>query len=262
MLVAVTDLASVSRAIFDRALGLLEVFDLSFFISGAAFMAALFFADLLPGSTLVLGLQDEQLNDVPALGWGILILASYVAGLACFSLGRSVGRRAHSLFSPPGANASVFRLMANHSLVRQDQGQWQATLAGKQIDWLERYLQAANEPSSHAEKAGVESALYVRMWAELRLHKHLSNSFGLLRRYWVSAATLDGLFIAGVAWALVLWTQGYTWGAIASVAGGCLSSFEARRYDQNQRRELVATMAQLYDDRARDAKSRVPRASL
>lgn len=248
-----TDLAGVSRAILDRAFGLLEVFDLSFFISGAAFLAALLFADLLPGSTLVLGLQDDQLSNVPALGWGILIVASYVAGLACFSLGRSLGRHVHRIFSAAGANANVFALMADHALVHQEQGKWEATSAGGQIDWLARYLQAANDAASHRAKAGVEGALYVRMWAELRLHKHLANSFGLLRRYWVSAATLDGLFIAGLAWAAVLWTQGYTWGAMASAAGGCLSSFEARRYDQNQRRELVATMAQLYDDRARGA---------
>lgn len=239
-------LAQASRALVDKAFGLLEVFDLSFFVSGAAFIAALFYADLLPGSDVLLGMEDQRLHDVPALGWSVLVVASYIAGLACFSLGRSVGRnlatRVFSLSAGPG----VLELLRDHALVRVDAGTWSCTDAGARISWLERYLDAANQ--SGGQGAGVESALYVRMWAELRLHRQLSNSFGLLRRYWVSAATLDGLFVAGMAWALVLWEAQYPWGSVASAAGGLLSSFEARRYDQHQRRELIATMAQLYDE--------------
>lgn len=241
-----TELSQASRALLDKAFGLLEVFDLSFFVSGAAFMAALFFADLLPGSTLLLGMEDHHLHDVPALGWGILIVASYIAGLACFSLGRGAGRRLALLCSWTKSDLSLLELLSHHALIVRQEG-WTLSEAGKKIPWLARYLQAANACSDPQALAGVQSALYVRMWAQLRVHKELGGSFGLLRRYWVSAATLDGLFVAGLSWAGVLWNAQYVWGAVFSAFGALLSSFEARRYDQHQRRELVATIAELYD---------------
>lgn len=246
-----TELAQTSRALVDKAFGLLEVFDLSFFVSGAALIAALFFADLLPGSTLLLGMEDHHLHDVPALGWGILVVASYIAGLACFSLGRSAGRRLAAQWSWTKGDLSLLELLSHHALIR-GQESWTLTDAGQRIPWLARYLQAANRCSDARELAGVQSALYVRMWAQLRGQQELGNSFGLLRRYWVSAATLDGLFVAGLSWAVVLWDAQYIWGAAFSASGALLSSFEARRYDQHQRRELVATIAELYD-KASDA---------
>lgn len=245
-----TELAQASRALVDKAFGLLEVFDLSFFVSGAALIAALFFADLLPGSTLLLGMQDHQLQDVPALGWGILIVASYIAGLACFSLGRGLGRRIFEYLGLHRGHLSIFDLLVHHALLRFEARGWEITDAGAGIPWLERYVEAANNRPTGSSMVGVESALYVRMWAQLRRNQDLGNSFGLLRRYWVSAATLDGLFVAGLSWAAVLWAAHYPWGAYASAAGAFLSSFEARRYDQHQKRELVATMAQLYDESA------------
>lgn len=242
-----TELTHGARVLLAKAFGLLEVFDLSFFVSGAALIAALFFADLLPGSTLLLGMEDKHLHDVPALGWAILIVASYIAGLACFSLGRSAGRRLAAQWSWTKDDPNLLELMVHHALVQSDDA-WCLTQAGQKIPWLGRYLDAANRCSEARALVGVQSALYVRMWAELRVHKDLGNSFGLLRRYWVSAATLDGLFVAGLAWAAVLWDAQYVWGAVFSGAGGLLSSFEARRYDQHQRRELVATIAELYDE--------------
>lgn len=241
-----TELPQSSRALLDKAFGLLEVFDLSFFVSGAALMAALFFAELLPGATLLLGMEDHHLHDVPALGWGILIVASYIAGLACFSLGRSAGRRLAAQWSWTKGDLSLLELLSHHALIVGEES-WTTTEAGAKIPWLERYLQSANRCADSRALAGVQSALYVRMWAQLRVHKDLGNSFGLLRRYWVSAATLDGLFVAGLAWAAVLWDAHYVWGAVFSASGALLSSFEARRYDQHQRRELVATIAELYD---------------
>lgn len=241
------ELAQSSRAFLDKAFGLLEVFDLSFFVSGAALMAALFFAELLPGATLLLGMEDQHLHDVPALGWGILIVASYISGLACFSLGRSAGRRLAAQWSWTKGDQSLLELLSHHALVITEDA-WSLTEAGKKIPWLGRYLRAANRCSDARALSGVQSALYVRMWAQLRVHKDLGNSFGLLRRYWVSAATLDGLFVAGLAWAAVLWDAQYPWGAAFSASGALLSSYEARRYDQHQRRELVATIAELYDD--------------
>lgn len=251
-----TELAQASRALLDKVFGLLEVFDLSFFVSGAALMAALFYAEVLPGYTLLLGMEDHRLHDVPALGWSVLVVASYVAGLACFSLGRSLGRRIAAWNPAHREERGVFELLSHHALIRRGEAGWEPTDAGARMTWLPRYVQAANEPGFHAG-GGVQSALYVRMWAELRGHRQLSNSFGLLRRYWVSAATLDGLFVAGLAWAAVLWQAGYGWGAAASGAGALLSSFEARRYDQHQKRELVATMAQLYDER--ESVRRIPK---
>jgi len=44
----------------------------------------------------------------------------------------------------------------------------------------------------------------VRLWAEVRQAPELAASFSLLRRYWVMAATNDGLVIALLAWSVVM----------------------------------------------------------
>lgn len=249
-----TYLAHATRALVERLFGLLELFDPSFFVSGAAFVAALLFSQSFPGATLLLGLHDENLHDVPALGWTLLAVASYVAGLACFSLGRAARKRWFRWFRGEQASSLLFELFEAHGLIQKSSDHFELSPAAAQIPWLERYLVELEAQSSASKPSrallATQGALYVRMWAELRHNKDLAPSFSLLRRYWVSAATLDGLLVAGLCWTYALSDAGYRIGAAASCVGALLAAFEAHRYELHQRSELVATIVQAYDGSA------------
>jgi hypothetical protein len=115
--------------------------------------------------------------------------------------------------------------------------------------------------------------LYTRLWAEARQTKELAPSFALIRRYWVMAATYDGVAIAlGAWWFLVcrLFFEEYMRLVVPGadplinvsvslsyasrsplfllVLGLLLAILacwhEAGRYAAYQREELVATIAQ------------------
>jgi hypothetical protein len=98
--------------------------------------------------------------------------------------------------------------------------------------------------------------LYIRLWTEVRQVERLSPSFLLLKRYWVMAATYDGLAVALLLWSLLLTCWAFGWvgsqrlplGIVIPVvpitlllARGCLA--EADRYSENQAEELVASIA-------------------
>lgn len=249
-----TYFAHSTRALVERLFGLLELFDPSFFVSGAAFVAALLFSQSFPGVELLLGLADGELHNVPALGWTLLVVASYIAGLACFSLGRAVRKRWLRWFRGEGASTLLFELFEAHGLMQKNSDHFELSAAGRQIPWLERYVVPLESLDTQEQRSAAmvatQGALYVHMWAELRRNKELAPSFSLLRRYWVSAATLDGLLVAGLCWAYALSSSGYRIGAAASCVGAFLAAFEAHRYELHQRSELVATIAQAYDNAA------------
>lgn len=77
------ELGDALKAIFDKVGGFLDLFDLSFFISGAAALAAgaLFYFQYLHWPVPVLD------------GWisvTLIIVATYVSGMVCFAAGRCV----------------------------------------------------------------------------------------------------------------------------------------------------------------------------
>ncbi|MCA9685144.1 MAG: hypothetical protein KC457_23375, partial [Myxococcales bacterium] len=131
---------------------------------------------------------------------------------------------------------------------------WPATEATAAIPWLARYL----GPKAMQN----EAALYVRMWVEVRQRELLLPSFALLRRYWVSAATLDGLFVAAMTWSLVLGLDGRWIPAVVTIIGAGFCLREALRYDDYQREELVATVLQAYDLLAEARAERIHTAEL
>lgn len=250
-----SEVAKAVKPLFDKFIDFFDIFDLSFFVSGATFVAAIAWARMTPDLELLLGYQtiasDEGTLGIPGVGVIVLVLASYISGMTCFSVGRFVrkwlyraidavqrkrGKRAPSL---------LYAELAQHGMIVKAPGDagWMVTDHGKKIGWMSRYFADGGK--------GQESALYVRMWAEVRQREIFAPSFSLLRRYWVSSATLDGLFVAFNTWAVLLaLVQQAEHGWIPSLAtflGALFCLREARRYGEYQREELVATLLLGYD---------------
>lgn len=251
-----SEVAKAVKPLFDKFIDFFDIFDLSFFVSGATFVAAIAWAGLTPSLAQLIGLESIDGDGawfadsaVPSVAVAMLVLASYVSGMTCFALGRFVRkwvfrgkdrltgddrRRAHTLLD---------ELVRHGILVRRTEGSgYVVSSHGRRIPWLGRYVEG-----DHAQ----DSALYVRMWAEVRQRERLSPSFSLLRRYWVSAATLDGLFVAFGTWAVLLaldaqGAQGW-FPPFATLIGAGFCLREAQRYGVYQREELVATMLHAYD---------------
>lgn len=251
-----SEVAKAVKPLFDKFIDFFDIFDLSFFVSGATFVAAIAWARLTPNLELLLGVPeaveaDGEFAGIPGIGIMVLVLASYISGMACFAMGRFVralvyrwiDQRERKRGKQP--SSLLFAELAQHGVISQlDNGDgWQLTEHGHKLKWLARYFAQGGQDQ--------EAALYVRMWAEVRQREIFAPSFSLLRRYWVSSATLDGLFVALSTWAgLLAFVQQDLHGWIPSLAtlGGALFCLrEARRYGEYQREELVATLLLGYD---------------
>lgn len=251
-----SEVAKTVKPLFDKFIDFFDIFDLSFFVSGATFVAAIAWAQLTPNLELLLGVPEAAPLDgasagLPGVGVIVLVLASYISGMTCFAAGRFVRGRLYRAVDnqrrkngkrPPSV---LYAELAQHGMIAKapDGEGWMVTDHGRKLPWLPRYF-------AHGGK-GQETALYVRMWAEVRQREIFAPSFSLLRRYWVSSATLDGLFVALTTWACLLaFVQQDLHGWIPSVAtflGALFCLREARRYSEHQREELVATLLLAYD---------------
>lgn len=168
----------------DRIVELLDIFDLSFFVSGAAGLTALLAAARLHAVPLPGGLARLLDPDKPELGAEIIfvgIVASYAVGLGCFAVGRVARAKLHDTDS-----AKLMRDAIEHHPV------------GEVVD-LARYLPAAGEAVTDAGDRKLRS-LYNRLWVHVRTIPELANTFALVKRYWILAATFDGMGIALLAW--------------------------------------------------------------
>jgi len=221
------ELSEGLKSILERIADFFDIFDLSFIVSGATAISAFAFWGWRAGVSFPV---------VPP-GWVqviSLVIACYVAGLVCFAVGRwirmgwrwrSAEKRFYSWF---------VRVLEGHGL----------TNASPAKEYLER------------KQARGDWRLYVRLWAEVRQSSCLAASFSLLRRYWVMAATYDGVGIALMLWAVTLI------GCVLGVAGAkpidrwlgiplacalgvsaIACSREAGRYVDYQVEELVASIA-------------------
>jgi hypothetical protein len=217
------ELGDALKSIFDKLGQFLDLFDLSFLISGAVTTGAVAFWCHESGYSL----------SFPLDGWLSVIalfLTFYIAGLVSFALGRwprTGAKNATNSFD------SLFeRILKAHGLADDPT--------------FKEYLLRTNERGSWR--------LYVRLWAEVRACPSAAPSLTLLNRYWVMAATYDGLFVAGALWALVLasrtyWPEDhldYVPGSllVAVVALASYACFrEAGRYLRYQVEELVAAIA-------------------
>lgn len=251
-----SEVAKAVKPLFDKFIDFFDIFDLSFFVSGATFVAAIAWAGLTPALAQLIGLEsidDEGIwfasNAVPSVAVAMLVLASYVSGMTCFALGRFVRKwmfRGKDRLT--GANRkrvhTLFDELVRHGILERRGTSFRVSRHGRRIPWLARYVDV--DPNEMQD-----SALYVRMWAEVRQRERLSPSFSLLRRYWVSAATLDGLFVAFGTWAVLLALDAHSakewFPPLATLVGAVFCLREAQRYGVFQREELIATLLHAYD---------------
>lgn len=234
------EIGEALRILFGKLSEFLDVFDLSFLISGGtAFMAVLYLA-------WSLGVDVSTIPKEPTVFFVgmFVILAVYVCGLICFALGRSVRRGLQSAKAPwygfgkrgEFADRRLEPVVFAHALDKEER--------------LAHYFDGEGNASPY---------LYVRMWAELRHDPLREPSMSLLNHYWKLAATYDGLAAALLLWIGIFLTTAVApptlvvhsivplpvslgLALVATIAFfGCCG--EARRYDQYQLEELAASIA-------------------
>jgi hypothetical protein len=221
------EVAEGLKAILQRLADFFDIFDLSFIISGAVALGAFGFWSWRAS------LPKPPIPE----GWVYsltLIIASYVFGLLCFSLGRwlRVSWRSHRLGG--GSDDRFLKVLKAHGL--------------DGVSPFSDYLGRTD--------AGGEARLYVRLWAEVRDRPDLAASMSLLRRYWVMAATLDGVVVALLVWVLVLVACMFGCGGAQPISVGIgfvailvliisalACSHEAGRFVEYQIEELVGAVA-------------------
>ncbi len=222
----VKDTSSSIGSMLSRIGEFFNLFDLSFFISGAVSFAALAYW----GSRHPTNFQFPSSTWVRALA---TILACYVCGLISFSAGRVASR----LWRRTYFASTLKRVLEEH----------QCTAYVPRF-----YLEDANKEGLEGEKLESQMGkLYDRLWVDLRESASHLGSFSLLRRYWVMAATYDGLAAASVLWALVVATEppfegtGLAfWGPlVASLSTAVLAYSQGQDFFKTQIFELVATLA-------------------
>ena len=217
------ELGQALKIIFEKVGAFFDIFDLSFFVSGALALGA-----------VVFWLAAIGVREPPQLeGWlkvAILILGSYASGLLCFAAGRLV-RRA---FEPRAVSDRLPKILAAHGLA--------------DLEVVQKYL--------HRSASEGDWRLYTRFWAEICNSPEMAGTLNFLNRYWVMAATYDGVAFALIVWFVVLAdcllrikiNDGLFPTAalfiILTVALLSLACFrEARRYMNYQIEELVAAIA-------------------
>jgi hypothetical protein len=159
----VGELAAALNIVFSKIGDFVDIFDLSFFVSGAVCLGALAF-----------GNAQGHLISPAAFGEGynalMFLVACYVLGLICFAFGRMMRPKKSSLFA-----ADFKSIVERHGLGPR----------------YSLYL---------SDRPGDAMLLYNRFWAMARQIAALGPSFTLVRRYWSMAATYDGVLAALMVW--------------------------------------------------------------
>jgi hypothetical protein len=221
------EVAEGLKVILQRIADFFDIFDLSFIISGSVTLAALGFWSWranLPGPPLPEGWLHVLAT----------IIASYVLGLLCFTLGRWLRVRWRWQRLDGGPHDRLLAILAGHGL-----------------DVLPPFSDYIRRLAAHGE-----ARLYVRLWAEVRDCPDLTGTFSLLRRYWVMAATCDGMVVALLVWILVLTACIFGWGhanridmapgivaIVVLLVSALACRHEGSRYVEFQMEELVAAVA-------------------
>lgn len=234
------------KSILIKLAEFLNIFDLSFFISGATLTSGIFFilkfkTPLIPQNIF------DNINVIYAI---IMSLACYISGLLCFAIGRKI----HNGLSIKTRKIITEKLNYDIEKAIKDHGI-------EKVSYIYNYL-------LHDDKTLENSIyrLYPRLWAEIRQNTELKNSQTLLNRYWIMSATYDGVAVALFPWFLLLEVPiynfitsfnlttkfGFTFFPNAISYLICFLLFiitskicieEARRYKKYQVEELIATIA-------------------
>ncbi|HVR09632.1 MAG TPA: hypothetical protein VMW75_16420 [Thermoanaerobaculia bacterium] len=172
---AAKQVAEGLRSILERIGAFFHIFDLSFFVSGSLTFGALAFLYVMAGAPRKFPFADW-------VGVIALVVCCYVCGLISFAAGRAVNGR---LFRSRTLETRLGEALSKHNV---------------SSPLIDRYLGKA--PA--AAPRGDPWRLYIRMWAEIAHTRPQSAGYNLLSRYWVMAATYDGVAISFVVWALVV----------------------------------------------------------
>lgn len=162
------DVATGIQAILERIGEFFHLFDLSFFVSGAVTSAAL----------ACLYLQFWPLPAVQVADWivvGAVIVACYTAGLMSFAIGRLINGR----------------LLRRRQFPRRFQ------------EALMRHEVRSPEIVKYLDPPDYLWWLYIRLWQDMVMRHPRSVALAHLSRYWVMAATYDGLATSFLTWAVV-----------------------------------------------------------
>ena len=164
------EIAGGLRSIFERVGEFFHIFDLSFFVSGA----------MTFGAFAYLFLQMKypcQFPFAPWVGTLAIIVACYVCGLVAFAIGRKLS--GHT-FRRNKLQRTLPYALEVHNLTNEIIASY---TVGKEppLWWL-----------------------YIRMWSEIAHEKPPPAIVHHLRRYWVMAATYDGVAFSFIVWALAL----------------------------------------------------------
>lgn len=240
--------------IAEKVVEILDVFDFSFFISGAMVSAALlvFFENEV---------EDQLVRHTGISIFG-LVVGSYVLGLVCFAIGRPSRVRVqrwwaelrarkgdHGPWRRSSQNLLLYETLLAQGLILREgpAGEGPASFAA-----LFGYRAPASpEQLSTADEEAL-SQLYTRMWVHVRSYDTMEESFSLLKRYWVLSASYDGMSVAVLAWLfpLLASTEGNAKSIVLAVifivliVGALVACWHrAREYKRYQVVELVATVA-------------------
>jgi hypothetical protein len=215
-------------AILERIADFFDIFDLSFFVSGATTFAALGFWASRTGLAIPASMPSW-------LQVTTFVISSYVFGLVCFAVARWPNRYFRWGRTEGGERDRLLAILRGHGLL--------------EVPTIASYLSRAD--------VGGESRLYVRLWADVRQSAALAPSYSLLRRYWVMSATYDGLMVAIGVWVAVIGCLMFGLGGaervdprlgsiaiLALLVSAWACWREATRNLDNQIDELVATVAE------------------
>lgn len=218
------------RLLVERLSVLFDVFDLSYIISGISTFT--FFIAL--GQLIGIDMKAFFKMDY---WWVYGIFGVYVSGIISFSSGRWLRQSLSNILRRKDRitdfDVKFREILGAHNLTKD-------TI-------FDEYLLAGSKGSWR---------LYIRMWAELR-HKEVAlPSLQLVKKYWVMAATYDGLCISILLWCVYFIISSSealgndTWplnlGLLISFililfSAACMR--EASRYVDYQIEDVVATIA-------------------
>jgi hypothetical protein len=225
------ELGEALKLIFGKIGDFFDIFDLSFFVSGVILVSAIYVWAVLAGFNL-------SIFFIGKMGIIIGIVACYVAGLVSFAFGRWV-------------RMGLIPRLKRESRKDSFDPRFLAILKAHGLDTEPSFLNYIKRKDSR----GVWR-LYVRLWADIRHSPLAEPSLQLLKRYWVMAATYDGVSVSVFVWGALFISVGFGFGTITQVpkaflfvigvilfllAYACLR--EAGRYVIYQVEEIVASIA-------------------
>lgn len=238
------EFVKVLKPLFEKLSDFFDIFDLSFFVSGFSTALVIYVwgthRDILP---------DITLKEVSIL---YVVLICYIFGIINFAFGRLL-RMFVSMFGKIGNKFKVLNLVRynkSDELIKR-------IISAHGLDDQPIIVEYLNRQQTYR---GVWR-FYVRLWARIRREEDLSNSFKLLKRYWVMAATYDGLSTTCFITCILSLdaTYGYfgdpifnntRYGIVLAIIFFSLiwiCKIEAKRYTDYQMEELIAVFSDRQD---------------